>query len=86
MEAEELKYYLELTDWQETHLDILCNFTDPMMISKGLVSDQVIISIKNKNMFVSNITGKTLEYEKLQLYDLFPRQLPKGVNEKDLAS
>jgi len=33
----------------------------------------VIITIKNKNMFVSNITGKALEYEKLQLYDVFQR-------------
>jgi len=73
VESDNLKYFLELTDWTETHLDILVNFTDPMMISKGLQSDQVIITIKNKNMFVSNITGKALQYEKLQLYDVFPR-------------
>lgn len=86
IETDDLKYYLSLADWTETHLDVLVNFTEPMLISKGLVSDQVIITIKNKNMFVSNITGKSMEYDKLQLYDIFPRQLPKGVNEEDLAS
>ena len=39
VEAEELVFYLELLDWQPTHLDILVNFTDPLLISKGLVKD-----------------------------------------------
>lgn len=37
-------------------------------------------------MFVSNLTGIPLQYEKLQLYQTFPKQLPKGVSAEDLAN
>ena len=60
VEEEELLFYLELLDWQPTHLDILVNFTDPLLISKGLVRDQIVVTIKNPEYFVSNVTGKQL--------------------------
>ena len=77
-DVEDLKYYLELLDWQPDHLSVLVNFTDPTIVSKGLVSDYVKIKIKNKDLFATE-TGRVLENDHIEIMDLFPRQLPKGV-------
>ena len=39
LDPKDIVYYLELVDWQMDHLDIYVNFTEPLLISKGLIQD-----------------------------------------------
>ena len=66
-------------------MEILVNFTNPMLISKGQIDDQVLCNIKNRFLFMSNLTGKVLAKDSLELINAFPKQLPKGVVEVDLV-
>ena len=38
-EISDLKFYLELTEWTQDQMQILVNFTEPMIISKGFSKD-----------------------------------------------
>jgi hypothetical protein len=44
-QTEDLTYYIELIYWDELELRIAFNFTNPLLVSKGLVYDMVVIKI-----------------------------------------
>ena len=62
-------------------MEIFVNFTNPMLISKGINPDQVLCHIKNRYLFTSNVTGKVLDTGSLDMIKAFPKLLPKGVDE-----
>ena len=51
VELESIEYFLELTNWTNTFMDVYINFTDPMIISKGQLVDRVICKIINPAFF-----------------------------------
>jgi hypothetical protein len=84
IDPEEIKFNLILDDWTDKDMRIKINFTDPLDVSRGLSLDSMIIKIKNPDLFVSMITGETLEVNKTVMTEEFPRQLPPGVSEASL--
>ena len=60
------------------------NFKEPLLISKGLEQDQVFISIKDPSLFISNVTGKAIPTENIQLLNDVPKQLPNDVNATEM--
>ena len=57
-------YNLFLINWTETHIELLLNFTNPLIISKGMFPDQLVCRIINSSFLVDNATG--LEVESVQ--------------------
>ena len=57
-----------------------------MLISNGFSKDQVMMKIKNRFLFSSNVTGEPLEADKVKLIKSFPKQLPRGVVEEELVA
>ena len=49
------------------------DFKSPLSVSKGIISDQVFISIKDPKWFVSNETGETIPKENTQLLNDMPK-------------
>ena len=56
----DVEFYLILKKWDEDHIHIQCNFTNPLEISKGLDRDTVYFNIKNPEMFISKDGEKLL--------------------------
>ena len=63
-----------------------CNFTNPLLISKGLASDRVIIKIKNRKLFKALESEEVLMTDRIYIQENFPRQLPTGVVEEDIKA
>lgn len=55
-----------------------------MLISQGPVRDEVVITIKNPNFFVSAETGQTIDLSERVIRQTIPRQLPRGADVKAL--
>ena len=49
------------------------NFKDPLSVSRGLMNDQVFISIKDSSMFVSNVTGEPILTKNTQILNDMPK-------------
>lgn len=60
MDTEQLLFFLELTNWNETNIDIFINFTNPLAISKGSLMDNIILKIINKDLFVAKNSNQKL--------------------------
>lgn len=63
----------------------MINFTNPLAISQGKVRDNVNIEIIDNSFFVSAVTGEAIPIENAKFSKSVPRQLPKGVVEKELV-
>jgi len=48
------------------------NFTDPLLISK-VSEDQIIIVIKNRDLFISKESGKQLAEDKIRIGAFIPK-------------
>ena len=59
-DEKDLEYYLSLTDWTESSLQVFINFTNPMAVSAGISNDAVVVKILNPNLFVSQQSGMAL--------------------------
>lgn len=57
---EDIEYFIELKNWTETDMDLILNFTNPLVISRGFRSDQLVCVIKNKELFISQETKQRL--------------------------
>jgi len=53
VEREDIKYFLEVSEWTEQSISIFMNFTTPLLVSKGLERDEVYMSIINPYLFIS---------------------------------
>ena len=86
IDPENFTYSLGIEEWTQEGMKVLCNFSDPLMISKGLESDVLQIKIKNRFLFKSLETGQTIRAEDVEmpLRYQFPKQLPDGVSEEDI--
>ena len=63
------------------------NFTDPLVISRGINRDLVILKVKNHMWFRSAASDDPIDIESGgMLVKTFPRQLPKGLSEKVLVN
>jgi hypothetical protein len=56
------------------------NFTDPTSVSTGADSDNIITTIKNPGMFMTESGGKSLDPAKAKTVAEVPPQLPKGMD------
>ena len=57
VEANELKYYIEVKEWTEDKLDVQVKFKDADKLSQGETNDQIQIEIKNPSYFTSKESG-----------------------------
>lgn len=67
-------------------MDVFVNFSDPMLISAGISPDEIVIKIKNKQLFYSIETDQPLMEDKVYIKEIIPRQFPDGVSEADVMS
>ena len=75
------EFYLSITEWSPHKMEIFMNFTDPMAVSTGASSDQIICKIKNPAMFISAADPtQSLSPEKALMTKSVPPQVPKGVD------
>ena len=58
VEAEKLKYYIEIVEWTEEKLDVKVKFKDSGKLSQGETNDQLQIEIKNPGYFASRDSGE----------------------------
>ena len=58
-------YSLVLHDWTDREIKVKINFTDPGVVSQGFREDKVIVTIKNKNLFVAKDTGDMLKIDQI---------------------
>ena len=73
-------FFLSLTLWTETEMEVFVNFTDPTAVSKGENDDKIIMSFKNRYLFVSKESGLALGEDKINMASTFPKQMPLGVD------
>ena len=61
--------------WTPRELDVFINFTNPLLISNGLLSDKITIAIKDSSLFTSAVTGESLLPENMIVSEgaSFPR-------------
>ena len=81
---ENIEYFLELTNWTEEAMELLVNFTNPLIISKGIRPDQVFCKIKHTNMFLAKNSNEKLMSDRVYIQKMIPTQLPKGVSEDEI--
>jgi len=67
-------------------MDIFINFTNPLLISKGIDKDLVICKIINRKLFVSSISYEELQSDRIYIQKSIPRQLPAGIIEADIKA
>ena len=46
IDPKDIKYFLQITSWDETGVSIFVNFTDPMLASRGEERDLLELTIK----------------------------------------
>jgi hypothetical protein len=63
-------------------MKVFINFTNPLLISKGMNADTVVVKIKNKMLFRSADSNERLKSDKVYIQKDLPRQLPFGVSEE----
>jgi hypothetical protein len=83
-DQDDMKYFLELTKWTPYEMEIYINFTNPLMVSRGLRQDYIICTIKNKDLFQAEDSNSRLMSERIYIQSKVPNQLPNGVSEEDL--
>ena len=59
-EESNITFYLTLKSWTSTGMDININFSDPLQVSKGINRDNIVITIKNPDLFISKETMQKL--------------------------
>ena len=81
-----LQYSVVLQDWTEDDIKLKIDFKDPLQVSQGDMSDSIKIKVVQPSLFVSAVSGKSLQAEDSALKSAsIPRQLPKGIVEEDLV-
>ena len=83
-ESTPIKYYLDMTNWDSKSLGMKINFEDPLQVGKG--NDNVMTSLKDTNMFISEASGKAISKDKATSVKAARTQVPKGVKEEDLQT
>lgn len=71
---EAVQYSLLLTHWDEDGMEIFINFRDPLVVSRGIDEDRVILKVLNKNFFISKDGERMLLSERKFLQSNIPQQ------------
>lgn len=64
-ENAKLEYSLVLQEWTDRELKVKINFTDPGVVSQGFKKDKIMVTIRNKNLFVAKESGEMLKIDRL---------------------
>ena len=72
IKEEDIKYFLTVSNWTETSFSIQVNFTSPMIISQGVMRDEMELTVKNPFLFVSKDTGQMVDVSSLKVYQTLP--------------
>jgi hypothetical protein len=75
-----MTFYLTLKSWTSSGMDINMNFSDPLVVSGGLNPDNIVVTIKNPDLFVSKETLMKLPEDKTMMAVSIPRQFPEGLD------
>lgn len=71
VDPNDIQYSLEITDWTEKNMKLHLNFTNPLMVSKGLIPDVIFAKIKNTHMFQAKHSNERLSADRKYLrYEL----------------
>jgi len=57
-EVGNINYDVLLLNWTSTGMSLMLNFSNPLVVSKGINLDEALIVVKNKDLFSSTISGK----------------------------
>jgi len=84
LETHPIGYYLDLERWDQKGLGIKINYVDPLNVGKG--NDQVMTTIKNPDLFVSEESFDALAKDKSTSIKFTPTQVPKDVSAEKLSA
>jgi len=84
LETHPIGYYLDLERWDQKGLGIKINYVDPLNVGKG--NDQVMTTIKNPDLFVSEESFDALAKNKATSIKFTPTQVPKDVSAEKLSA
>ena len=65
LEPSDLEYYLTLDEWGEDFVKVKVNFAEPLLVSKGLTRDSVVVDIKEPSLFRSKMSGEVVPTKKM---------------------
>ena len=82
----EISYYIEITEWTDKKMELAINFTNPLVVSKGIKKDLMMLTIKNPLLFISAKTMIPIPASNRQVVIEIPKQFPKGVDAETITS
>lgn len=62
-----IEFYSELKEWTEDAMAIEVNFTNPLIVSKGIRPDQIILKVKNTDLFWAKNSNTKLQRERVYI-------------------
>ena len=79
-------YNTEIVEWTENEVQLRLVFDDPLKVSRGDSNDQMQIRLIDASMFVSKLTGESLDAETASagVKVSVPRQMPEGIVEEEI--
>lgn len=83
-DSADVNFFMTMTGWDSNGIKVKVNFSDPSVVSAGEVEDKVLCTIQNRDLFVAKATGKVLGEDKAKVSQIFPKQLPFGIDESIL--
>jgi hypothetical protein len=82
-EPKKFAYGLEMKEWTSNQMKIHIDFNNPLMVSRGNDMDQLVLNIVDRDLFV-NSDGDKVQANRTTVVKELPRQVPKGVDAKEL--
>jgi hypothetical protein len=79
-EETNVTFYLTLKSWTSSNMEINMNFSDPLAVSDGINPDNIVVTIKNPDLFISKETFQKLPGDRTMMAIRMPRQFPEGVD------
>ena len=55
-----LDFKVEIMDWKPDHMNLKFDLQDPLYVSTGISMDKIVLLIKDRKVFRSQINGKTI--------------------------
>jgi hypothetical protein len=78
-----VEYFLEMKSWDENGLDVQVQYTNPLQVGRG--NDNIATSLRNTALFAPTSGADPLTKEEATNVAAAPPQVPKGVDEAELA-
>lgn len=71
-----------MLNWNTRNLSLNINFTNPVVISSGIMPDVLIVKINNITFFQNVDANFIVETNSTKIFRTLPKQFPKGISEE----